>query len=306
MWRGLETILRGRDAREGWVFAQRFCGVCTTVHAIASVRAVEDALALDIPPNAQYIRNLILIGHALHDHIVHFYHLSALDWVDIMSIPKADPARAASIAEGSSDLARNSRRELEAVQDKVKGPRGQRAARHLLARLLGPSGHAPEPGAEPDSVLPLFAGARVPAEVLPGRGDPRRQDATHPESCRGRRHECDQPEQPGDHEHGSPGHVAIDSRRPDPFVQQVFLVDTCLLAASYPEWLHYGRGVANYLAVPDLPVDAKATKFDLPGGVIMNGNLASVRAHHELEGRGLSQGRHRGFHPRVVSRRRSA
>jgi hydrogenase large subunit len=112
MWRGLETILRGRDAREGWVFAQRFCGVCTTVHAVASVRAVEDALSLEIPPNAQYIRNLILIGHALHDHIVHFYHLSALDFVDILQIPKADPAKAASIAEGSSSWTGNSRRSL--------------------------------------------------------------------------------------------------------------------------------------------------------------------------------------------------
>jgi len=102
MWRGIETILKGRDAREGWVFAQRFCGVCTTVHAMASVRAVEDALQLEIPANAQYIRNLILIAHALHDHIVHFYHLSALDWVDVTAIPMADPARAASIADGIS------------------------------------------------------------------------------------------------------------------------------------------------------------------------------------------------------------
>jgi hydrogenase large subunit len=83
MWRGIETILEGRDPRDAWLFAQRICGVCTTVHAIASVRAVEHALRLEIPANAQYIRNLILIAHALHDHIVHFYHLSALDWVDI-------------------------------------------------------------------------------------------------------------------------------------------------------------------------------------------------------------------------------
>ena len=62
-----------------------------------------------------------------------------------------------------------------------------------------------------------------------------------------------------------------------PFVQEAYFVDACLLAASYPEWFHYGRGVANYLAVPDLPVDGKATKFDLPGGVIMNGQLDSVR-----------------------------
>jgi len=80
MWRGMEKILQERDAREAWLFAQRICGVCTTVHAIASVRAVEDALKLQIPANAEYIRNLILIHHALHDHIVHFYQLSALDW----------------------------------------------------------------------------------------------------------------------------------------------------------------------------------------------------------------------------------
>ena len=58
MWRGIENILLGRDPREAWLFTQRFCGVCTTVHAMASVRAVEDALKLQIPPNAQFIRNL--------------------------------------------------------------------------------------------------------------------------------------------------------------------------------------------------------------------------------------------------------
>ncbi len=76
MWRGIETILKGRDPRDAWVFTQRICGVCTTVHAIASVRSVENALGLEIPLNAQLIRNLLVIAHALHDHIVHFYHLS--------------------------------------------------------------------------------------------------------------------------------------------------------------------------------------------------------------------------------------
>jgi hydrogenase large subunit len=66
-----------------------------------------------------------------------------------------------------------------------------------------------------------------------------------------------------------------------PFVQQAYFVDTCLLAASYPEWFHYGRGVANYLAVPDLPLDAKATQFALPGGVIVDGSLGSVLPIHD-------------------------
>src|SRR5512134_1489441 len=73
MWRGIEVVLKDRDPREAWIFTQRICGVCTTVHAIASVRAVEDALGIGVPLNAQYIRNLLMATHALHDHIVHFY-----------------------------------------------------------------------------------------------------------------------------------------------------------------------------------------------------------------------------------------
>ena len=109
MWRGIEKILVGRDPREAWLFTQRFCGVCTTVHALASVRSVEDALQLEIPLNAQYIRNLILIAHALHDHIVHFYQLSALDWVDVTQVLKADPAKASSLAESLSEWKGNSK-----------------------------------------------------------------------------------------------------------------------------------------------------------------------------------------------------
>ena len=87
-----------------------------------------------------------------------------------------------------------------------------------------------------------------------------------------------------------------------PFVQQAYFVDACLLAASYPEWFRYGRGVANYLAVPDLPVDAKATKFDLPGGVIMNGNLASVRTDSRLARPAHPRGSCRGPYACLVFR----
>src|SRR5208283_4803860 len=91
MWRGIEVILQGRDPLDAWMFAQRFCGVCTTVHALASVRSVENALGMEIPLNAQYIRNIIMGAHSTHDNIVHFYHLAALDWVDLVSALKADP-----------------------------------------------------------------------------------------------------------------------------------------------------------------------------------------------------------------------
>ena len=75
MWRGLELILKGRDPREAWIFTQRICGVCTTVHAIASVRSVEHALHLEVPLNAQYVRNMLIAAHAIQDHIVQFYLL---------------------------------------------------------------------------------------------------------------------------------------------------------------------------------------------------------------------------------------
>src|SRR6476660_213391 len=121
MFRGIETILLGRDPRDAWLFTQRFCGVCTTVHAIASVRAVENALDLEVPLNAQYIRNLIVAAHAMHDHIVHFYQLSALDWVDVVSALKADPAKTSALAESLSDWPGNSTPQFQAVKDRLAG-----------------------------------------------------------------------------------------------------------------------------------------------------------------------------------------
>jgi len=96
-WRGIELILKGRDPRDAWVFAQRICGVCTTVHALGCVRAVEDALGIEIPKNANYIRNIMAATQMVHDHIVHFYHLHALDWVSPVAALKADPAATAAL-----------------------------------------------------------------------------------------------------------------------------------------------------------------------------------------------------------------
>ncbi|HEU5169117.1 MAG TPA: nickel-dependent hydrogenase large subunit, partial [Gemmatimonadales bacterium] len=83
-FRGIEIIMQGRDPRDAWAFTQRICGVCTVVHAVASCRAVEDALDIKIPPNANLIRNLIHGMQFVQDHVIHFYHLHALDWVDVV------------------------------------------------------------------------------------------------------------------------------------------------------------------------------------------------------------------------------
>ena len=276
MWRGIERILAGRDPRDAWFFAQRFCGVCTTVHAMASVRAVEDALKLEVPPNAQYIRNLILIGHALHDHVVHFYQLSALDWVDVMQIPKANPAKTAALAESLSAWTRNSRAEFKAAQDKVN----KIAASGQLGILAnGYWGH-PAMRLSPEVNLLAFTHYLQALEyqrkalqvvAILGGKTPHIQNL----AVGGVQNAIDLN---GQGALNMDRLVMIKSLLNEitTFVQQVYFVDVCAIAAMYPEWFSIGPGVKDYLAVPDLPLDSKET-FDLPGGYIRAGELASIK-----------------------------
>lgn len=273
MWRGIETILRGRDAREAWLLAQRFCGVCTTVHGMASVRAVEDALGLQIPDNAQYIRNLILIAHALHDHIVHFYHLSALDWVDITTVPQANARKASQLGESLSAWTGNSTRALEAVQQRV---RALVAGGELGIFANGYWGH-PAMRLSPEENLLLLAHyfqaldfqRRVNQVVaMLGGKTPHIQNL----AVGGVMNAINRDSQ-----------ATLNTDRlytiraifdeVIPFVQQVYLPDTVLVAKRYPEWFELGRGVDHYASVADLPVDGKASAFDLPGGMIVGGDV---------------------------------
>jgi [NiFe] hydrogenase large subunit len=100
LFRGIETILQGRDPQDAWLFTQRLCGVCTYVHGSTSVRCVEDAIGLSVPEGARIVRNLLMGAQYLHDHVVHFYHLHALDWVDVVSALDGDPNAAARLAAG--------------------------------------------------------------------------------------------------------------------------------------------------------------------------------------------------------------
>jgi hydrogenase large subunit len=277
MWRGIETMLRGRDPREAWFFTQRFCGVCTTVHAIASVRAVEDALGMEIPLNAQYIRNLILIAHALHDHIVHFYHLSALDFVDVTTIPKADPAKAAEIAQSLSDWPGNSKQEMARVQAKIVALVG---SGQLGIFANGYWGH-------PAMKLPPEVNLLAVAHYLQALEYQRK--ANQIVAILGAKTPHIQNLAVG----GVMNGINLNSQATlnmdrlymmkdlfdevIAFVQQVYFPDCCAVAGFYPEWFGYGAGVKNYLAVPDLPTDTASTTFDLPGGTIFDGNLAGVR-----------------------------
>ena len=120
MVRGIEIILRGRDPRDAWAFTQRICGVCTLVHGIASVRAVENALNYEIPRNAQLIRNLMIGAQYVHDHVMHFYHLHALDWVDVVSALQADPKSTSDLAQSISNYSKTSPGYFADMQAKVK------------------------------------------------------------------------------------------------------------------------------------------------------------------------------------------
>jgi hydrogenase large subunit len=120
MVRGIEIILKGRDPREAWVFAQRICGVCTTVHAFASIRAVEDALKIEVPKNASLIRKLMIGTLFVHDHVVHFYHLHALDWVNPLQALRADPVKASELSRKLSSYEKSSPSYFKEVQDKIR------------------------------------------------------------------------------------------------------------------------------------------------------------------------------------------
>lgn len=139
MFRGIEIILRDRDPREAWIWAQRICGVCTTVHAMASVRAVENALGVEVPDNARLLRNIIAASQNVQDHVIHFYHLHALDWVDVTGALKADPAKTSQIAQSISDWPKSSAAYFKSVQDRVKG---LVASRQLSIFTSGYWGHS--------------------------------------------------------------------------------------------------------------------------------------------------------------------
>ncbi|MCW8882974.1 MAG: nickel-dependent hydrogenase large subunit, partial [Sedimenticola sp.] len=121
MVRGIETILKGRDPRDAWAYVQRICGVCTLVHGMASIRAVEDALNYEIPKNAQLIRNLMIGAQYIHDHVMHFYHLHALDWVDVVSALSADPKATSDLAQSLSGWPKSSPGYFSDVKKKLKG-----------------------------------------------------------------------------------------------------------------------------------------------------------------------------------------
>ena len=277
MWRGMENIVKGADPRDAWMIMQRICGVCTTVHAIMSVRAVEDALGAKVPVNAQYIRNMILSAHSMHDHIVHFYQLSAMDWVDITAALNADPEKAEAMLKGVSTWSLNSANEFRNVQNKIKVlvESGQ-----LGIFANGYFGH-------PAMKLPPEVNLIAVAHYLQALECQR--DCNRIVALLGGKSPHIQNLAIG----GVANPINLDSQavlnlerlmfvkacidRLNDFVNQVYKVDAAVIAAYYPEWLHLGKTSGNYLSVPEYPIDGDNSKFALTGGYIENFDLNTFR-----------------------------
>ena len=277
MWRGVELILLGRDPRDAWAITQRICGVCTTVHAIASVRAVENALKMEVPLNAQYIRNLIILAHAVHDHIVHFYHLSALDWVDVTSALKADPDATSKLGESLSSWAGNGKPEMKAVKERLAGFVG---GGQLGIFTNGYWGH-PAMKLTPEVNLLAVAHYLQALEI--------QRKANKIVSLLGSKTPHIQNLAVGGVSNAlstdSPSGLGIERLMAikgwidelADFVKNVYLVDVAAIGAFYADWTKYGAGVTDYLCVPDIPMDTRGTQFALPGGYIANKDLGSYK-----------------------------
>jgi [NiFe] hydrogenase large subunit/hydrogenase large subunit len=276
-FRGIEIILQGRDPRDAWAFTQRICGVCTAVHALASVRAVEDALGIRIPQNANLIRNLIIGMQFIQDHVIHFYHLHALDWVDVTSALKADPAATSRLAASLSPWPNNSASYFKAVQDRV--------AAFVQSGQLGifTNGYWGHPAYKLPPEANLMAVAHY-LEALDWQRDVIRLHTIfggknpHPHWVVGGVHSAINPEDTGTINAERLSDVRQMITRAQAFVEQVYFPDLVAIAGFYKDWAAIGGGTPNFLACGEFPDgdmrDLNTLYF--PRGIIMNRDLSKV------------------------------
>jgi len=278
MYRGIETILKGRDPRDAWLFTQRFCGVCTTVHAIASIRCVENALKIKVPPNAELIRNIIIGIQNVQDHVIHFYHLHALDWVDITSALKADPAKTAALTASISDWPLNSTTYFKGVQDKLKAFVGKERLGPFANAYWGHPAYKLPPEAD------LMATAHY-LEALEWQKDIIRIHATlgsknpHPQTFLvGGMALAIDPDSQSALNDDKLNEIRLLLRKAQAFVEQVYIPDLLAIASFYKDWAGYGGGVGNFMSYGEYPQDnsGKPEKLWMPPGVIVGKDLSKI------------------------------
>ncbi len=309
MVRGIEIILRGRDPRDAWAFAQRICGVCTLVHGIASVRAVENALGYSVPANAQLIRNLMIGAQYIHDHVMHFYHLHALDWVDVVSALDADPKATSGLAQSLSswpksspgyfsDMRKKLRTFVEAGQLGIfaKAYWGHPAYRLPPEANLMAVSHYLEALAWQRDVARLhtiFGGKNPHPNFLVG-GVPCPIDLESDSALNAERL----------------AKVRDIIRQMQVFVDQVYVPDTLAIAGFYKDWAGRGEGLGNFLTVGDFPEKGMSdpASYLIPPGAILDRDLGTI---HEVDLNApdqvqefvnhswydYSEGKNKGLHP---------
>ncbi len=276
MFRGIETILRDRDPRDAPLMTQRICGVCTHVHYDASIWAVENALGITPPPAARIVRNLILGTQLVQDHIIHFYHLHGLDWVDIVSALGADPKKAQDLAHRFADDPWNAdAKHLEAVKNRL--------AAFAKSGQLGPfaNGYWGNPSYKlpPEAnlliashyldaldvqrlggqVLAILGGKEPHTQTLVVGGVTCVEDLLNPKRI---------------------GDVLFRIRKLGEFVRRAYIPDVLLAGSVYAaEGLQgIGAGHGNYLAYGAYPLsdDLDRGKLFMPQGVILGKDLGRV------------------------------
>lgn len=283
MWRGLEVILKGRDPRDAWAFTQRICGVCTGTHALTSVRAVEDALNIKIPENANSIRNIMQLVLQVHDHLVHFYHLHALDWVNPVTALKADPKATSELQQKvSPHHSKSSPGYFRDVQNRLK--------KFVESGQLGPfkNGYWENPAyllppeANLMAVTHYLEALDFQKEIMKirtvfGGKDP------HPNWLVG----------------GVPCAINIDGEgsvgainmerlnfvssiidQSIEFVENVYIPDILAVGQFYKGWLYgggiSGKSVLAYGDIPDRANDYSPSNLLMPQGAVINGDLTKV------------------------------
>ncbi len=284
MVRGIELILKGRDPREAWAFAQRICGVCTLVHGMASIRAVEDALQWRVPANAQLIRNLMVAAQHVHDHVMHFYHLHALDWVDVVSALKADPKATSALAQSISSWPKSSPGYFADTQKKLR----QFVEQGQLGIFAGGFWGHPEYKLPPEANLMAVAHY---LEALAWQRDVVKLHAIfggknpHPNFLVGG---AASPISAGPGSGGAAattlnvvtlGELRQIIQSMQTFVDQVYVPDTLAIAGFYKDWFARGEGLGNFLTVGDFPAPGggDAATGLIPAGVILGRDLKAIQ-----------------------------
>jgi hydrogenase large subunit len=280
MVRGIEIILKDRDPRDAWAFTERVCGVCTTVHALSSVRAVEDALKIQVPQNAEMIRNLMAAAQYMQDHVIHFYHLHALDWVDVVSALSADPKATSSIAMGLSHWPKSSVGYFSDIQQRVKKFVESGQLGIFANGYWGHSAYKLPPEVNLIGVAHYLEALEWQKEIIKihtifGGRNP------HPNYLVG----------------GVPSAINIDENNAinaerlamvkkllddaKTFIDQVYIPDLVAIAGFYKsDWAGIGGGLTNYLSFGDFPMngynDENAGLFKFPRGIVLDRNLNEV------------------------------